>query len=159
MTHRSLAALALCSAVAAFACAKAAPEVSEQRLQPLPAAASASASGDPHARLPQLSVEQVASLVRAHQVQPVDANADETRKLYGTLPGALLLSSARSFELSELPADKSTELVFYCGGAGCSSAPRAAARAREAGYTAVKVMSAGITGWVKANEPVDKLGV
>ena len=69
----------------------------------------------------------------------------------------MLLTNYRTFDLSELPADKSRELVFYCGGEACTAAPKAAARAKEAGYTAVKVMSAGITGWVKANKPVAKL--
>lgn len=157
MSSRPFAALAILSA---FACAKAAPEVSEQRLQPLPSATtSVSPAGDPHAAFAKLSVEEVAGLIEAKKVQPVDANGAETRKEYGTLPGAVLLSNARSFDLKELPADKSTELVFYCGGEACSSAPKAAARAKEAGYTAVKVMSAGITGWVKAHKPVDKLDV
>ena len=162
MSTRAIAAVALLSA---FACAKAAPEVSEQRLQPLPtavasgSAAHARAASDPHAALPKVSVDEVAALIEAKQVQPVDANGADTRKEYGTLPGAVLLTNYRSFDLSELPADKSKELVFYCGGETCSAAPKAAERAKEAGYTSVKVMSAGITGWVKAHKPVDKLDV
>jgi len=117
MLARSITAVAI---VCSFACAKAAPEVTEHRLQPL---ASSSTGGgsiegntDPHAALPKLSVDEVASLIDARRVQAVDANGPETRKEYGTLPGALLLSNARSFDLKELPADKSSELVFYCGG-------------------------------------------
>jgi len=160
MSTRSIAVVAILSA---FACAKAAPEVSEQRLQPLPSAAasatSANPASDPHAALPKVSVDEVAALIDAKKVQPVDANGADTRKEYGTLPGAVLLTNYRSFDLSELPADKSKELVFYCGGETCSAAPKAAERAKEAGYTSVKVMSAGITGWVKAHKPVDKLDV
>ena len=89
----------------------------------------------------------------------MDANGADTRREMGTLPGAVLLTNYRSFDLSELPADKSTELVFYCGGEACIAAPTAARRAKEAGYTDVKVMSAGISGWVKARKPVDKLDV
>jgi rhodanese-related sulfurtransferase len=33
---------------------------------------------------------------------------------------------------------------------------RAAERAKEAGYSDVKVMPAGIRGWVKAGKPVDR---
>jgi rhodanese-related sulfurtransferase len=164
MSTRTVAAFALCSA---FACAKATPQVSEQRLQPVAAAsaqtaspqAPSSAAADPHAGFQKLSVDEVAALIDARKVQPVDANGADTRKEYGTLPGAVLLTSFRTFDLSELPADKSQELVFYCGGEACSAAPQAAARAKEAGYTAVRVMSAGIIGWVKAHKPVAKLDV
>ena len=157
MSTRSITAVAILSA---FACAKAAPEVSEQRLQPVPAAATGvSAASDTHSALPKVSVDEVAALIEARQAQAVDANGADTRKEYGSLPGAVLLSNYRSFDLSELPADKSKQLVFYCGGEACTAAPKAAERAREAGYTAVKVMSAGITGWVKAHKPVAKLDV
>jgi rhodanese-related sulfurtransferase len=158
MSTRTFAAIAI---VSACACAKATPEQSEQRLQPVATAPSAGAASatDPHAGFAKLSVDEVAALIAAQKVQPVDANGADTRKEYGTLPGALLLTNFRTFALSELPADKSRELVFYCGGEACSAAPKAAARAKEAGYTAVRVMSAGITGWVKANKPVAKLDV
>jgi rhodanese-related sulfurtransferase len=162
MSTRTFIALAV---VSAFACAKATPEVSEQRLQPLAnapsiqAASTHTAAADPHAGFEKLSVDEVAALIDSKKVQAVDANGADTRKEFGTLPGAVLLTNYRSFDLSELPADKSRELVFYCGGEACTAAPKAAARAKEAGYTAVKVMSAGITGWVKANKPVAKLDV
>jgi rhodanese-related sulfurtransferase len=71
----------------------------------------------------------------------------------------VLLSSARTFEAGELPADKSTELVFYCGSQQCNAAPKAATRAKELGYTAVKVMPEGIRGWVQSGKPVSKLDV
>ena len=62
---------------------------------------------------------------------------------------AVLLTNARTFEAGELPADKGTELVFYCGSERCNAAPKAATRAKELGYTAVKVMPEGIRGWVR----------
>jgi len=141
-------------------CAKSAPEVTEQRLQPTVAAPAASTpAGDAHAAFQKLGVSDVAALLEAKKILAVDANGADTRKELGTLPGAVLLTNARTFELSELPADKSTELVFYCGGERCNAAPKAAARAKEAGYTAVKVMPEGISGWVKAGKPVAKLDV
>jgi rhodanese-related sulfurtransferase len=102
-------------------------------------------------------VDEVSGLIEAKAARAVDANGADTRKQYGTVPGAVLLSNARTFDASELPEDKSTELVFYCGSESCNAAPKAAARAKELGYTAVKVMPEGIRGWVKAGKPVDKL--
>jgi rhodanese-related sulfurtransferase len=114
------------------------------------------AAADPHAGLAKLEVDEVARLLEEKKIVAVDSNGADTRKELGTLPGAVLLTSSRTYELSELPADKSTELVFYCGSEKCSAAPKAAARATEAGYTAVKVMPAGISGWVKAGKPVEQ---
>jgi hypothetical protein len=44
-----------------------------------------------------------------------DANPPDVREEEGVIPGAHLLSSSGSYDVaSELPADKSTPLVFYC---------------------------------------------
>jgi rhodanese-related sulfurtransferase len=43
-----------------------------------------------------------------------DANDVEFRQKNGVIPGAKLLNSSRGYDLSVLPADKSTPLVFYC---------------------------------------------
>lgn len=146
------------------ACAKEpAPEQRIQSNQAAPAEAvkvsPAQATADPHASFARLPVEDVAGLLESKKARAVDANGADTRKEYGTLPGAVLLSNARTFDATELPEDKSTELVFYCGSTSCNAAPKAAARAKELGYTAVKVMPEGIRGWVKAGKPVDKLDV
>lgn len=86
-----------------------------------------------------------------------DANGDGLRKSYGIIPGARLLTSHSSYDVSrELPADKDNPLVFYCSSAMCSAAPTAARRATEAGYTDVYVLPAGIKGWVEAGKPVAK---
>jgi rhodanese-related sulfurtransferase len=149
--------------LALAACAKApAPEQRIESNQAAPAEAvkaPAHAATDPHASFTRLPVQDVAGLLESKKARAVDANGADTRKEYGTLPGAVLLSNARTFDATELPQDKSTELVFYCGSTSCNAAPKAAARAQELGYTAVKVMPEGIRGWVKAGKPVDKLDV
>ena len=88
---------------------------------------------------------------------PVDANGDETRKKMGIVPGAVLLTSSDSFNVSELPADKSKELVFYCANTRCGASHEAAEKALTAGYTNVKVMPDGIAGWVKAGKKVQNI--
>lgn len=86
------------------------------------------------------------------KVTIVDVN-DRSRWLAARIPGALNLDPA-AFLASELPADKSAALVFYCSGYLCRKAPNAARRAKAFGYENVRVMSAGITGWVGAALPV-----
>jgi len=44
-----------------------------------------------------------------------DANPASTREREGVIPGAHLLASSVAYDVAkELPADKSTQLVFYC---------------------------------------------
>jgi len=45
----------------------------------------------------------------------MDANYPELRDKAGVIPGAHLLSSHKDYDVkTELPADKSTKLIFYC---------------------------------------------
>lgn len=73
--------------------------------------------------------------------------------LEARVPGAINL--VPDFEESELPAGRATPLVFYCSNPFCRKAPKAARKALTLGYTDVRVMSAGIKGWVDAQLPVD----
>jgi hypothetical protein len=76
---------------------------------------SASATKD---ELPAMSLDQVEQGLAAKQLVAVDCNVDKTRKKHGVLPGAILVADEEAFAQSELPADKSTKLVFYCSGPG-----------------------------------------
>lgn len=70
------------------------------------------------------------------------------------VPGASNLDPAE-YKESDLPADKSALLVFYCSNPMCRKAPNAARRAKKLGYTDVRVMSAGISGWLAAKLPTE----
>ena len=87
MSGRSIAVISLLGLVA---CAKSAPEVTEQRLQPAATAPAAAPAKDSHEGFEKLGVDAVASLIEAKKAVAVDANGDDTRKEYGTLPGAVL---------------------------------------------------------------------
>lgn len=90
------------------------------------------------------------------QLTVYDVNTPEIRK-NGIIPGAHLLSSSNSFDVAkELPADKNSELVFYCANTKCMASHAAANRAIKAGYTDVSVMADGIQGWIKAKKNVEK---
>ncbi|WP_426117063.1 rhodanese-like domain-containing protein [Massilia sp. PWRC2] len=58
-----------------------------------------------------------------------------------------------NFTAADLPAERTTPLVFYCSNWLCSKAPNAARRARQMGFSDVAVMSAGIAGWQAAGLP------
>jgi len=109
------------------------------------------------ASLPTATVDEVDHAVTGGQWQAVDANSDATRHQMGVVPGAILLTDSDSFKASELPADKSKGLVFYCANTHCGASHAAAAKARIAGYSQVKVMPEGIAGWVKAGKKVQNI--
>jgi rhodanese-related sulfurtransferase len=70
------------------------------------------------------------------------------------VPGAVNLDPA-AYAAADLPPDKAALVVFYCSNPWCRKAPNAARRATGLGYTDVKVMSAGMQGWVGAKLPVE----
>ncbi|MDH4095080.1 MAG: rhodanese-like domain-containing protein [Betaproteobacteria bacterium] len=55
--------------------------------------------------------------------------------------------SKDKFDMSKLPADKSATIVFYSDGPKGWKSYKAAVLASKAGYTNVKWMHAGTTGW------------
>jgi len=103
-------------------------------------------------KVPTMTVDELDAALANKACDPVDANGDRTRKKMGVIPGAHLLSDSETFTISELPANKDRPLVFYCANTHCDASHEAAAKAITAGYTNVKVMPAGIAGWVKAGK-------
>ncbi len=99
--------------------------------------------------LKTVSPQQLHELVRARQVTVFDVNSPQSfAKAH--VPGARHLDPA-AFTSADLPADETADLVFYCSNPMCRKAPTAARRAKAMGYANVKVMSAGIAGWMSAN--------
>ena len=105
--------------------------------------------------LATLEVSEAAALASADGTVFCDANNAKTRAKFGTIPGAVLLTSYDSYDISsELPAG--SKLVFYCHSEMCGAAADAARRAIAGGRTNVAVMPAGIKGWTGAGEPVER---
>ena len=136
-------------AVAAIGCAKA---DKNQNPNAQPSTVAAAPAVAPAGDVATMSVEDVDHALAAGQCTAVDANGDDTRKKLGVIPGAVVLTDDESYALSELPSDKTKPLVFYCANTHCGASHHAAARALTAGYTNVKVMPAGIAGWVSAGK-------
>jgi rhodanese-related sulfurtransferase len=128
---------------AAFAVACNSKPPSEQAAPSAPAAAAEDKA------TPEVSVNDVQTFVKNKSATILDANDGDTRKEYGVVPGAVLLTG-KEYPLSTLPAAKADKLGFYCGGTQCRASDKAAARAASAGYTDVSVMRAGIRGWKDA---------
>jgi len=74
------------------------------------------------------------------------------RKKYdkGHIPTAISIPDSQFKKMTDqLPEDKNTPLVFYCGGFKCKLSHKSAAKAIELGYKKVKVFAAGYPAWKK----------
>src|SRR5271168_2107334 len=98
--------------------------------------------------LKSVSPEALHEMVQKQEAKVIDVNSPQSW-MKAHVPGALNLDPA-NYKESDLPADKESSLVFYCSNPMCMKAPNAARRAKKMGYGDVKVMSAGISGWLSA---------
>ena len=100
-----------------------------------------------------VSPQELHALIERHAAVTIDVNA-QTSWLTARVPGALMLDP-QNFTVVDLPRDLDTTLVFYCSNPWCRKAPTAARRAKSFGYRDVRVMSAGISGWLDSALPTD----
>jgi rhodanese-related sulfurtransferase len=106
------------------------------------------------AKINDLKLSDIESLVSqkpdAGKYMLVDARP-EIKFAEGYIPWAVSIPKQELKErLAELPKDKATKLVFYCGGVKCKLSTESAKIAEEAGYTNVYTFSTGMPAWKKA---------
>lgn len=110
--------------------------------------------GEAKSNLPEVTVADLDAMLAKGACTAVDANGEATRKKRGVIPGAVQLSDYETYAASELPADKAKPLVFYCANEQCGASHTAAEKAAKSGYQDVRVLPAGIAGWIAAGKPV-----
>lgn len=103
--------------------------------------------------LKTISPNRLHELMQTQRVTVIDVNSRQ-RWMQTHVPGAFNLDPI-DYRDGDLPADKESNLVFYCSNPLCRKAPNAARRARQMGYGNVRVMSAGIAGWLAAELPTE----
>jgi rhodanese-related sulfurtransferase len=103
--------------------------------------------------LDPISPDGLHRMIEKQQVTVIDVNSRQSW-IKARVPGALNLDPA-DYNESDLPPDKGSSLVFYCSNPMCRKAPNAARRAKKMGYSNVKVMSAGISGWLATKLPTE----
>ena len=107
------------------------------------------------AEFPDISIADLKQAITDKKVTVIDVNGAASYA-NGHVPGAVDFASKGADLASVLPADKGALVVAYCGGPQCSAYKAAAKKAAELGYTNVKHLSAGKSGWVAAGEAVEK---
>jgi rhodanese-related sulfurtransferase len=100
-----------------------------------------------------IAISDLKVAIAAKKVAIVDVNGDDSYK-EGHIPGALLFEGKEKLA-KQLPADKGTLVVAYCGGPSCNAYKAAAKAAEGLGYTNVKHLSVGIRGWRAAGEKTE----
>jgi rhodanese-related sulfurtransferase len=99
---------------------------------------------------PEISKVELQQAIDKKSVFVVDANGTTSYKK-AHVPTAIDFKAVKSTFAKELPADKSTPIVAYCGGPACDAWKSAAVEACKLGYTNVKHFKAGIKGWMAKN--------
>lgn len=103
--------------------------------------------------LETISPGKLYEMIENDRVTVLDVNSRQSW-IRAHVPGAFNLDPL-SYSESDLPVQKESVLVFYCSNPLCRKAPKAAKRAGKMGYSSVKVMPAGISGWISAGFPTE----
>ena len=115
------------------------------------AAAVLSAFASDSGRYADISHDQLKTAIAAGAVTIIDVNGSDSYT-EGHIPGALNFSAVKADLAARLPANKDALIVAYCGGPKCNAYLSAAKEAKKLGYTNIKHLTAGISGWHDAGE-------
>ncbi|MGA2137316.1 MAG: rhodanese-like domain-containing protein [Verrucomicrobiia bacterium] len=102
-----------------------------------------------------ITIPELKAAIEAKKVTLLDANGSKSWKA-GHIPGAIDFKANPDKLASVLPSDKGALVVAYCGGPQCQAYKAAVEAAQKLGYTNIKHLPAGISGWTKAGEATDK---
>ena len=96
-----------------------------------------------------ISVKEVNKLTESKSAVIIDVNGNDSFNA-GHVPGAINFAAIKDTFATSLPKKKDVLIVAYCGSPKCGAYLRAAKAAQKLGYTNIKHMSAGISGWKAA---------
>ncbi len=103
---------------------------------------------------PDISVAELDAAIAKKEVIVIDVNGTTSHKT-AHIPGAIDFQANQDKIAELLGDDKDKLVVAYCGGPKCSAYQRAAKAAKDAGFTNVKHLSAGISGWKAAEKATE----
>lgn len=104
-----------------------------------------------------ITVPELKKAIAEKSVTIIDVNGSDSYKA-GHIPTAVDYAKVEATLEKTLPADKGALVVAYCGGPKCNAYRAAATKAKELGYTNVKHLPAGISGWKEAGEKTETGG-
>ena len=101
-----------------------------------------------------ITIPQLKKAIADKSVTVIDVNNGDSYKA-GHITTAIHFEKEKAALEKSLPANKDALVVAYCGGPKCKAYQEAAKKAKELGYTNVKHLSAGISGWKAAGEATE----
>lgn len=101
-----------------------------------------------------ITIPELKKAITDKSVTVIDVNGTESYDS-GHIPSAIDYTKNKATIEKSLPTDKGALVVAYCGGPKCGAYQAAAKKAKELGYTNVKHLSAGISGWKEAGEKTE----
>lgn len=104
---------------------------------------------------PDITIGDLKKAIAEKSVTVVDVNGTESWEK-GHIPSAIDYEATEEKFAQLLPKNKDALVVAYCGGPSCLAYREAARVAKKLGYTNVKHLSAGITGWKDAGEKTEQ---
>ena len=107
------------------------------------------------AHYPEITINDLKAAMATKSVTLLDANGSDSFK-EGHIPGAVDFDATKGKLAKVLPKDKHALIVAYCGGPQCQAYQSAAKAAEKLGYTNVKHLTAGISGWHDAGEKMER---
>ncbi len=106
---------------------------------------------------PDISISELEEAIKKGDVIVLDVNGTSTYEK-GHIPGAIDFRANKEKIASLLGDNKEKLVVAYCGGPTCSAYKAGAKAAEEAGFTKIKHLSAGLSGWLQAGKATEKPG-
>ena len=105
---------------------------------------------------PDISIKDLKKAIQDKKVIVIDVNGSKSYAK-GHVPTAInFAAKGTDLETVLKGKDKETLVVAYCGGPSCGAYKKAASKAKALGFTNVKHLSAGISGWLQAGEKTEK---
>lgn len=93
-------------------------------------------------------VSQYGMIPRPDGAIIIDSRPRERVYDKGHIPGAISIPDTEFETMSDkLPADKASQLIFYCGGLKCMKSHKSAFKAEKMGYSNIKVYAEGYPDW------------
>ncbi|MDA7921349.1 rhodanese-like domain-containing protein [Verrucomicrobiales bacterium] len=104
--------------------------------------------------IPAITIAEMESIIDSKKAIILDANGSKYFAK-GHIPGAVDFRAHEENLAKVLGEDKKQLVVVYCGSPSCEAYLNAAVAVQQLGYTNVKHLPAGISGWITAGKPTD----
>ena len=104
---------------------------------------------------PDISITELEAAIKKGDVILIDVNGSDSYAK-GHIPGAIDFRAKKDDLASALGDNKEKLVVAYCGGPTCSAYKAGASAAEAAGFKNIKLLSAGISGWLQAGKDTEK---